>query len=78
MTENQITNEPIRTRLQVVCRGILVLEGVYDSYTEADNVWKDYVNTRYKRDLPIGGCHLMRADLSRTYDVNIGSMVGDN
>lgn len=63
------------TRIQVAVRNVLVAEWVVANYTEANEQWAAWTCLRYRRQKPLGGATISRADLPRYWNVPVGTEI---
>jgi hypothetical protein len=62
-------------RIQFVCYHVLIAEVIVQGMREASRVEAAYLQSRYKRGLPMGGSLKYRADLSRFWNVPVGGQI---
>jgi hypothetical protein len=62
-------------RIQIACHHVLVAEVIVKSHHEADRLMRDWSNLRYKRNKPMGGACIQRADIKRLWDIPVGSTI---
>lgn len=63
-------------RLQIVCNGRLIAEVIAENSHEVENIWSKWVTLRLKKDSPVGGSMISRADIPRYWNIPVGSFVG--
>ena len=62
-------------RLQVTAYGVLIAEAIFETYDEADRAYAYLTTAKWVTQRPCGGAVLCRADLPRTWDVPVGSLI---
>jgi len=65
------------TRLQIACYNKLVGEVIVKDYKQADEIWTAYSWLRYRRNEPQGCCAIYSSEITRLWDVPVGSTIKD-
>jgi hypothetical protein len=65
----------VGTRIQIALDNTLVAEAIVSDYMAAVRLWSAYSNLKYLRGLPSGCSVMNRADLTRLWDVPVGSLI---
>ena len=78
MNELEYIRTKLPIRIQFTCYHTLVAECIVQGTTEADRVYAAYVNLKYKLGKPMGGACSCRADIKRTWNIPVGSEIGEN
>ena len=63
-----------KIRLQIMVFHTLVAEAIVEDSHEADTLWAKWCNLRYKRNESMGGAAIQRADICRTWDIEVGEV----